>query len=300
MGNENTQDSYHYTCRQAERQYTRASRQRMEQQLSLKTFWDAVEQRLGVCSAEELRAVVRALALATPATEWQAFLHTIQPMVETTPVVPPVPTPETLLVDIATLADELQAAMEEDEGWDEYHEEDSLGPYEEFVASLTALFDRAAAAFEAGTMPLARTAYYNLLATLTYEDDYGRGVRAEHLPDVAINEASARYLRAVYETESPAQRPAGLFAAMLQVCTWLADVHPRLDDIIQISPQALSDQEQFFLDWIAFLRLQSGPDADAWLREAVRLAQGTAGLETLARTEGVQRPRAYLDWCAAL
>jgi hypothetical protein len=54
------------------------------------------------------------------------------------------------------------------------------------------------------------------------------------------------------------------------------------------------------LDWIAFLRTQSEPEADAWLREAVRLSQGTAGLETLARTEGVQRPRAYLDWCAAL
>src|SRR5215471_7880470 len=193
----------------------------MEQQLSLKTFWDAVEQRLAVCSAEELRAVVRALALATPATEWQAFLHTIQPMADTTPIVSPVPTSETLLMDIAALADELQAATEAAEGWDEYHEEDSLGPYVEFVAPLTALFDRAAVAFAAGNMTLARTAYRNLLATLTHEDDYGRGVRAEHLQDVAANEACARYLRAVYETESLAQRPSRLFEAMLQVCTWL-------------------------------------------------------------------------------
>jgi hypothetical protein len=73
-----------------------------------------------------------------------------------------------------------------------------------------------------------------------------------------------------------------------------------LNDIIQISPQSLPDQEQFFLDWIAFLRTQSEPEADAWLREAVRLSQGTAGLETLARADGMRRPRAYLDWCAAL
>src|SRR5215831_20913458 len=179
----------------------------MEQQLSLKAFWDAVEQRLALCSAEDLCAVVRVLALATSATEWQAFLHTIQPMAGTTAVVPPAPTPETLLMDITALADELQAATEEAEVWDEYHEEDSLGPYEEFVAPLTALFDRAAAAFAGGHMTLARAAYYNLFATLTYEDDYGRGVRAEHLPDVVVNEAGARYLRAVYETESPAQRP---------------------------------------------------------------------------------------------
>src|SRR5262245_46179984 len=273
---------------------------RMKQQLSLKAFWDAVEHRLAVCSAEELRAVVRALARATPATARQAFLSTMQLMAETTPVVLPAPAPEELLVDIAALADELQAATEAAEGWDEYHEEDSLGPYVEFVAPLTALFDRAAVAFAAGNMTLARTAYHHLLATLTYEDDYGRGVRAEHLQDVAVNEACARYLRAIYETESPAQRPSGLFEAMLQVCTWLSDARPMLDDIIQISSQALPDQEQFFRDWIAFLHTQSEPEADAWLREAVRLSQGTAGLETLACTEGVQRPRAYLDWCAAL
>src|SRR4030095_8555874 len=188
------------------------------EQLSLRAFWDAVEHRLAGCSAEELRAVVRALARATPATARQAFLTTMQLMAETTPVVPPVPVPEELLVDIAALADELQAATEEAEGWDEYHEEASLGPYAAFVAPLTALFDRAAAAFDAGNLTLARTAYHNLFAILTYEDDYGRGVRAEHLQDVTVSEACARYLRAVYETESPAHRPGGLFEAMLQVC----------------------------------------------------------------------------------
>jgi tetratricopeptide (TPR) repeat protein len=73
-----------------------------------------------------------------------------------------------------------------------------------------------------------------------------------------------------------------------------------LEDLRQITPQPLPDQEQFLLDWIAFLRTQSHSAADAWLREAVRLSQGTTGLEALARAEGVQRPRAYLDWCAAL
>jgi hypothetical protein len=224
----------------------------------------------------------------------------MQRMANTTPIVPPAPVPEELLVDIAALADELQTAMEVAEEWDEYHEEDSLGPYVEFVAPLTALFERTAAAFDTGNMRLVRTAYHNLFTILTYEDDYGRGVRAEHLPDLTVSQAGVRYLRAVYETEPPGQRPSGLFAAMLQVCVWLSDARPMLDDIIQISPQALPDQAQFCLDWMAFLRTQSGPEADIWLREVVRLSQGTAGLESLARTEGVQRPRAYLDWCAAL
>jgi hypothetical protein len=73
-----------------------------------------------------------------------------------------------------------------------------------------------------------------------------------------------------------------------------------LEDVIEISPKPLPDQVQFLSDWIAFLREQSGSDADGWLREAVRLSQGTQGLEELARAEGKKRPRAYLDWLAAL
>ena len=52
--------------------------------------------------------------------------------------------------------------------------------------------------------------------------------------------------------------------------------------------------------WIAFLRGQPGEEADTWLREAIWLTHGTAGLEALARGEGKQRPRAYLDWFTAL
>jgi hypothetical protein len=76
-----------------------------------------------------------------------------------------------------------------------------------------------------------------------------------------------------------------------------------LNDLIQISPRPLPDREQFLADWMAFLRTQQAPSgsaADAWLREAVRLAQGPSGLEALARAEGQTRPRAYLDWFTAL
>ena len=276
---------------------------RMEKQLSLKAFWDAVEQRLAACSAEELHAIVRVLAQATPPTERRAFLDRLQQVAETAAVVQQEPASEALLADIDTLTDELQEAIEGAEGWDEEDEEDeedSLGPYAEFVEPLTALFDRTAAAFDAGNVTLAHTAYRNLFEALSREDDYGRGVRAENLQDVDMGEARARYLRAVYNTESPAHRPAVLFEEMCQVRSWLSGPRPMLDDIMQIAPQLLPDQEQFFPDWMTFLRTQSGSDADAWLREAVRLSQGTPGLETLARTEGVQHPRAYLDWCAAL
>jgi len=81
---------------------------------------------------------------------------------------------------------------------------------------------------------------------------------------------------------------------------WRLGPRLTLEDVIQISPRPLPDRERFLADWIAFLRAQDGRDADAWLREAVRLSQGARGLEALARDQGRTHPRAYLDWFAAL
>lgn len=277
------------------------------EKMSLKAFWEAVEQRLAACSADELRAILRAMAHETPPTERQVFLARLKPMAETAAVVQQALRQEVLLADIADLTQELKAEMERAEyweerhGWDEYYdEEDTLGPYEDSVEPLTALFDRTEAVFDYGNYALARAAYRELFAVLDLEDGYGRGVSAEDLQSVDIGEACARYLRAAYETEPPAHRPQALFEQMRQVQLRLARPRQMLEDIIQISPRPLPDQGQFLSDWIAFLRGQGGSDADGWLREAVRLSQGTRGLEELARAEGKKRPRAYLDWLAAL
>jgi len=162
------------------------------------------------------------------------------------------------------------------------------------------LFDRAEAAFDYGHLSLARTAYEKLFEVVNLEDDYGRGVHASDLTGVDIDEARARYLRAIYETEPLEGQPQMLFEQMQQVRSGLMRGRLMLEDLIQISPRPLPDREQFLADWLAFLRTQSGSEADAWLREAVRLFQGTPGLEALARTEGKTRPRAYLDWFTAL
>jgi hypothetical protein len=277
------------------------------EKMSLKSFWEAVEQRLAAYSADELRAILRAMAQEIPPTERQAFLARLKPMAETTAVVQQALRQEDLLADIADLTHELKAEMERAEyweerhGWDEYYdEEDSLGPYEDFVEPLIALFDRTDAVFDYGNYTLAHAAYQKLFAVLDLDDGYGRGVSAGDLQSVDIGEACARYLRAAYEIEPPAHRPRVLFEQMWQVQLRLARPRPVLEDIIQISPKPLPDQGQFLSDWVAFLRGQSGNDADGWLREAVRLSQGTRGLEELARAEGKKRPRAYLDWLTAL
>jgi hypothetical protein len=277
------------------------------EKLPLKTFWEAVERWLAACSADELRTILRAMAWETPPLGRQSFLEKLKRSEETTLAARQAIEQEDLLADIDDVYRELEAAMENADAWEEryewgeyYDEEDSLGPYEEFVAPLTELFDRVEATFDYGHLALARTAYRKLFDVLHTEDDYGRGVRASDLTGVDIDEARARYLRAVYQTEPPAERPKTLFEQMQQVGSWLMRSRAMLDNLIQISPRPLPDREQFLADWIAFLRAQSSGDADAWLREAVRLAQGTQGLEALARAEGQARPRAYLDWFTAL
>jgi hypothetical protein len=279
------------------------------EKIPLKTFWDAVEQRLSTFSPDELRAILRTMAQDTPPTQRQAFLDKLKPMKETAAAVKKALRQDKLLADIDDLASEIKAAMRNADYWEEDRyewgdhyddEEDSLGPYEEFVEPLTALFDRTEAVFDYGNLTLARAAYQKLFGMLNLEDEYGRGVRADDLSSVDIGEARARFLRAVYETEPLADRPKALFEQMRQAPSSFGKPHPALNDIIQISTRPLPDQDSFLKNWIAFLRKQSGSEADAWLREAIRLAQGTQGLEELARTEGKKRPRAFLDWFTAL
>jgi hypothetical protein len=277
--------------------------------LSLKAFWETVERRLTACSTDDLRAILRAIARDTPPSERQVFLSKLEAREEATVAFQAIQQ-EDLLADIADLAQEFEAAMERADEWEEryewggyYDEEDSLGQYEIFVEPFVDLFDRAEAAFDYGRIFLARAAYERLFELLRIEDGYGRGVNLSDLTGVEADEAAARYLRAVYETETPVHRPQVLCEQMRQIKAWLFRSHLVLDDLIQISPRLLPEWEQFLADWIAFLRTQSAPsgsDVDIWLREAVRLAQGTAGLESLARSEGRTRPRAYLDWFTAL
>lgn len=277
--------------------------------VTLKAFWEAVEHRLAACSADELRMIVRAMARQTLPTERQAFLDALHAVEETADGVQQAIRQESLLTDIDDLARELQAeakradSREERYGYgyrDDDDEEDHLGPYEQFIEPLTALFERVEAIFDRGNLSLACAAYEKLFTLCEYEDDYGRGVGVNDLESLDVGEARARYLRAVYETTPLPRRPKILAEQMQQVQSWVGGSRPMLDDLVQVSPRRLPDREQFFADWIAFLRQRTDRESDAWLREALRLSQGTQGLEALARTEGNKRPRAYLDWFAAL
>jgi hypothetical protein len=268
--------------------------------LSLKAFWDTIEQRLAACSADELRNILRQLAQETKPNQRQAFLAKLRPRAAADVIAEQLIQQEDLLADIDDELAQLQTAMEnpDHEYWD-YDDEDSLGPYADYVDSLSELFDRVEAAFDSGKLGLARQAYRKLFAAFNLEDDYGRGVHVQDLTEVDSAEARARYLRSVYETEPLENRAPVLFAAMQETAAWERPL-PMFADLIQISPRPLPDQEPFLGRWIALLRQRQERHADTWLREAIRLSEGAAGLAKLAQTEGKQRPRVYLDWLAAL
>lgn len=282
--------------------------------IPLKAFWATVEARLAACSADELRAILRAMANETPPTGRQAFLARLERHNDMGDPLEQALQRDELLSEIEELAEDLEASLAEAEPWEEryerydrhrwdegYNDDEGMEAiYEEYVEPLVELFDRAQAAFDYGRPSLAREAYEKLFELLDIRDDYGRGLHITDLTGVHPGETYARYLRAVYETEPPARRPTALFEAMHQVEVGLATRNPMLDDLLQISSCALPNREPFLVEWIAYLRTQNDSAADALLREAIRLSQGTPGLAALAREEGRDRPRAYLDWFAAL
>jgi hypothetical protein len=282
--------------------------------MSLKAFWQAVEERLTAHSADELRAILRAMAQATPPTQRAAFLDQLKPAKGMSASLQKKLRQDELLNDIDDLIQDIQEATDGAGVWEDdsdpsggdygggyYNDEDSLGPYDVFVEPMAGLFDRVQAVFKHGNVALARQAYQKLFEeALHLEDEYGRGVRPEDLAGVDVGECRARYLRAVYETESPKTRPRKLLEQMQQSRAWISEPRPRLTDLIEISTAPLPDQAEFLAAWIALLRREKGAEADAWLREAILLAEGTAGLAALARAEGKQRPRVYLDWFQAL
>lgn len=270
--------------------------------LSLRVFREAVEARLEACSEEELRALLRALAARVRPSERMAFLETLSHPSGPASAREPV-RQEALLEDITELAQELAERMEKADTWeDDFHEEDTLGPYEDFLAPLTHLFERAHEASERGQYPLAREAWQALFALLQREDDFGRGLRAEEVSShVDLPEARARYLRAVYVTTPPEQRAPVLLEEMRRMRSLLPEgPRPLMQEWLDISSEPLPDSDVFLRDWAALLRQQSGPDAEAWLREAIRLSQGTRGLRELAFSEPTRHPRAFLDLLAAL
>lgn len=266
--------------------------------MSIKWFLEAVEEKLDSLTAAQLRLILTDISLQTPPSKRQELLDILTPHEEE------VVEQDALLSDIEIFMEEFEGATEESslEHYYELHWNDdgATGPYEDYVDEMEGLLDRANTIFDDGNLETAKEAYNRLLAVFDIGDDYGGGIKLENIESLSMKEVIARYLRAVYETASPEDRPELLFEEMDSVLPMVSDGKIGLEDMIKVAARPLPDEGQFLDDWMSLVRGKDGKMPDYWLREAIGLSKGTTGLKELALSEGKERPRAFLDWIAAL
>ena len=168
-------------------------------------------------------------------------------------------------------------------------------PYDDFAPPLGRLFQRTRQASDEGKMELARDAYAALFAVLALKDDYGFSITR---PDgLVIRDEQARYLRALGQTAEPGARSVLLIQTKRRLTQSLWEgCDTSIQTVLEIAPLTVGERDEWLDDLIGRLGQDREPDADRWLREAVRLRSGGNGLRDLARRESPWRPRAWLDW----
>lgn len=224
--------------------------------LTLAEFAERLDRRLKALPAARLRSVLLSHAERLPAGERASFLAIFEASPRRTSG------DGDLLADVASVAADPPQFEDQDFDvpYDRYGSWDDDAP-EVGWPELDALLGRAADAFQAGRLALARSAYKELFGAILerYED----GTIDLQL-DTDLDEAKARYLRALHETLPARERPAAL----------------------------LPDRSRFLAQWrdmlLAELRGRRragelGTDAGGLLLEAVALRDGAAGLGRACR-----------------
>jgi len=186
-------------------------------------------------------------------------------------------------------------------GWDdEYGAERAWGD-DRWVAEVDDLFDRIQELYEAGNYEIARKAFESLLEIYRGGMEEGKfsGYDQEEMIGTDIDEAALKYLRCVYLTESPSERPQAIWNAISRISFDAKDVN--IHGVINVSTEELPQLEEFGQQWREFLKKQKVSSLSTNLvKEAVRLFQGVKGLETLAMEEGGKFPSAFVEWLEAL
>ncbi len=276
--------------------------------LRLGPFLKDVQTRLDTLSHEQLKARLIAHARSLVPQKRRAFLEILEwkspPSDSERPQdVPP------LLDDVDGFIQSLKAGdYYEGWGWDEDLLDERAWGDESWVETMDELFDGAGAAFLEGDRRLAADAYGRLLKAFHHEDDvtsFCGPESPEEMVTTDLEEAKARYLRALYETTAPEERPGKLAAEM-------EDLHGigeagGLEAMEHADETPLPDFDLFLPAWVEVLKSRKSDEVWGWeptrkslLREAVAKWDGVEGLARLAREEGDQHPEAYAVWVEAL
>lgn len=280
----------------------------------LGSFLDALDARLGELTAEQMKAALLAHAEQLVPREREPFLAIFAEAEldraagdalgeggERHP----------LLVEIDAFVERLRAGTYVDGwGWDpEICDERAFGD-DSWVEEMDDLFAAANAVFFDGDMLLAREGLGRLLRAFDLEGEEQAFCGPDTPPQmvsVAVDEAKARYLRAVYETTAPAERPAALLDAIEDLRFTGGDAS--LGAIDEARRARMPALEAFLPAWIGHLHsLEAGAQRGSaptlplarLLSEAAEWHGGADGLGELARARGALDPDAHRDWVDAL
>jgi len=274
--------------------------------LTLKEFISELNARLEKFSHDELKEIIRSHAINLPPRERGDYLDRFF-LPENSKGVKK--SKKTTMTDGEFLLREIEAFGERAEnyeystgwGWDdEYGEERAWGD-DSWVAEIDSLFDRVGDFYEAGDYALARKSYEKLLEIYLESSQEGRfsGHDQDEMMGTDLEEVGLKYLRSIYLSEKPSSRPEALLKGItnLSYLSRNATIH----GMIHVSLEDLPDLDQFGKQWIDYLKRQKeNRIITDLLKEAVRLFQGTKGLETLAMEKGDQFPGAFIEWLEVL
>jgi tetratricopeptide (TPR) repeat protein len=274
---------------------------------ALGPFLEQLEERLDRFTHAELQDALRTHARSLRPEERRAFLAILSPPKAAAPSAPSAP--DTAEESDVALLDEIGDFIERLEageychgwGWDsEIGDERAFGD-ESWADEMDDLFDAAADAFLVGQHALAAAAYGRLLEAFLLDDGpvFCGPAPPEEMVRTDVDEAKARYLRALYETTAPAERAAELLEAVLR----LGYVGSPMDlaALSAADTTPLTDLVSFLPGWLERLQgwrgdpYSRGDQVARLLREAIEISQGADGLAELARTRGE-----YLAWVEAL
>lgn len=274
---------------------------RNQKKLSVKDFGEAIEVFLAQSTESQLRDVIRLWANDIAPAERQAFLMRLtasQKACESDRALG-----ATLRAEIASLKSALRELAGQEPNWDRFdgRNEDCMGDFCEHVASVRRFFEQAQTVFEQRDYAVSAKMYAELFEIFEIRNECDQGIRYYDLDGIDFGEVRARYLRSVYECAPDIQRAEQLLGGMQKVAELdFTRQRPCLNEIINIAVEPLSCFSEFLVEWIEVVRQKSGRRYDAWLREAVILRSGVAGIRELALGEGSARPRAYFDWLSVL
>ncbi|MDQ5920140.1 MAG: hypothetical protein QG673_196 [Pseudomonadota bacterium] len=275
-----------------------------EARLSLKEFTEKYTQILNSLSHDELKSIISAMAEETLPSDRHTFLNKVTLHTHhsfptsndnNSSESPIIAYEDDILDDIEALKEEIESRSSDEPDWEDYDDEDSLSGYDDLVPEISVLLDKVEALYDYGNYALARIAYHRLFAIFSIEDDYGRGVKIDDIPDIEASEVIAKALRSIYLCETSNTRVNAILEDMHE---YRSHSTITLKDLIGISIEPLPEFDQFLNLWVEALNSTTDFSEynDTLLREAVFLQNGINGLENLAKTNGVNHPRIFLDW----